>query len=147
MHRGILLPRTGQASRLLAAGLALCSFLSVFGESTMVECQILQAAVNNDLPVALFVAVAWHESRFKADRVSSKGAVGPVQILPVWFTRTPCKGLARNMPGAVECGARLLAMGRQLCGSWQSALGWYNTGKCIENRYSRYVRSITNGDL
>lgn len=35
---------------------------------------------------AVLVALAWAESRFTWDRVSRKGAVGPLQILPKWST-------------------------------------------------------------
>lgn len=36
-----------------------------------------------DVPLAL--AVAWRESRFDADAVSSAGAVGPMQVVPRWW--------------------------------------------------------------
>ena len=46
-------------------------------------CQAIeQDAAENDLPVEFFARVIWQESRFNAQAVSSKGALGIAQFMP-----------------------------------------------------------------
>ena len=89
----------------------------------------------------IVTAVGWHESRWRIDRVSRCGAVGPMQVRPRWARKGQlCEGMdLRSLVGGVECGARLLREGLRLCGSWPRALGWYSTGRCRETRYARVV--------
>ncbi len=44
--------------------------------------ELMQAAVDNGLPVAFFTRLIWQESRFNPNAVSSKGAQGIAQFMP-----------------------------------------------------------------
>jgi len=39
-------------------------------------------AQRQGVPVVVALAVGWQESRFNADAVSKRGAVGPLQVMP-----------------------------------------------------------------
>ena len=44
--------------------------------------KIVAAAIADDIPVALALAVAWHESGWRQEAVSGAGAVGVMQLMP-----------------------------------------------------------------
>ena len=96
--------------------------------------ELLEVSIEEKQDPVLVAAVAWHESRWHADRISKCGARGPLGVLPVWLRRPACAGR-----GLVDCGVRLLVLGGEQCGRRADALGWYHTGRCVVDRYARAV--------
>lgn len=85
------------------------------------------AATTNDLPVDFFTRLIWHESRFKPDAVSSKGAQGIAQFMP----RTArLSGLADpfNPFEAIAKSGQLLRELRREFGNLGLAAAAYNAG-------------------
>ena len=104
--------------------------------------ELLEVSREEKADPVLVAAVAWHESRWHADRVSRCGARGPMGVLPVWLTRPICDAAGTHMAGEtlVPCGVRLLVQGHRVCGQPRVlALGWYHSGKCRTDRYARAV--------
>lgn len=59
---------------------------------------VADAAWSSDVPVTLAVSVAYHESKYTLDRVSTAGAIGPLQVLPrYWCRDEPCDPIAAGM--------------------------------------------------
>lgn len=85
------------------------------------------------------VALVCRAEGCRADDVGR--VVGPMQIAVRWAeTGRACAGLRlREAWDSVECGVRLLAMGRATCGEWERALGWWHTGKCVSDGYARRI--------
>lgn len=70
-----------------------------------VEELIREEAVLAGLRPKLAIDLAWHESRLQTDRISSAGAVGPMQIIPRFFNlRDP-----RDAKETIHVGVRHLA--------------------------------------
>lgn len=46
--------------------------------------EVVGQAREHGAPLSLSAALAYHETKFDADAVSSSGAIGPLQVLPVW---------------------------------------------------------------
>lgn len=102
---------------------------------------IERSAKATGLTVVVIAAVAITESGGQLDRVSPKGAVGPMQILPEGRASLLCRDLdIHKARGNVACGARLLVDARDRCGSepdvWLSA---YNNYPCVPTDYSRRI--------
>ena len=96
----------------------------------------LFAAAARDFGVdqRLLHAVAWHESRFRQDAVSNKGAVGIMQLMPA-TARTmgvDPSDIVQNVRGGAALLARLL---RQFGGDVRLTLAAYNAGPGSVYRY------------
>jgi hypothetical protein len=104
--------------------------------------ELVEVSIEANQDPIFVAAVAYHESRWHADRVSKSGAQGPLGVLPVWLRRPICYVSGRDTAGKtlVDCGVRLLIQGVRICGqSRLLALGWYHTGTCRVDRYARVV--------
>lgn len=106
---------------------------------------LARAAAETGLPVALLAALAGHESGGRADAVSPKGAVGPMQILPSTAADPGLPGVpplpreALTDPArAIPWGARYLAALRdRFDGDLGRALAAYNAGMGRVERAAR----------
>lgn len=102
---------------------------------------LLQGAVGSDIPYAdefeaagarygvpprLLASLAWVESRYQVDAVSSAGAIGMMQIMPVTAQEL---GVDPTDPiQAIDGAARLLAAHHVRFGSWDLAMAAYHSG-------------------
>jgi membrane-bound lytic murein transglycosylase B len=102
---------------------------------------VLQGAVGSDIPFAnefeaagarygvpprLLASLAWVESRYQVDAVSSAGAIGMMQIMPVTAQEL---GVDPTDPvQAIDGAARLLAAHHVRFGSWDLAMAAYHSG-------------------
>lgn len=82
------------------------------------------------------------DSTYNHKRVSSAGAVGPMQIMPKyasWFAGFPVK--RQELKDSIELNVwlsmKILAYQFSKHKDWKKALGAYNTGRPIINRYAR----------
>ena len=101
----------------------------------------------------LTAAVALRESGLNPLAVSPVGARGVVQLNPKYRGKTVpfvynerYREQCSRRPGAcqrevIEAGLGLLQWAIGRCGDVQRGLGWYNSGDCIRNGYSRGVLS------
>lgn len=90
------------------------------------------AGAQYGLPAGLLEAVAYRESRFRADIISgatrsSAGAVGIMQIIPRWHPEVGEAG-ALDPKRAIPYAAKYLRQLRDQFGSWTLALAAYNWG-------------------
>lgn len=89
------------------------------------------------IPVRLATTLAWSESRFQTDAISSAGAVGPLQIKPRFWC-----------PGGVVEGCNLTLAGtlalRQLTDRFglEGGLCRYAAGNVCNDRALRYARFV-----
>ncbi len=87
----------------------------------------LDAAARHRIQPELLASLIYVESTFDAHAKSSKGAVGPAQVMPgVWSGI--CRGDLRNPADNIDCGARILAAYVDDCGAVNCALAFYNAG-------------------
>ena len=116
----------------------------------MFQC-IIQYADTFDIPLYIAFNVAALESdyrgpldsAYKHSVVSRAGAVGPMQIMPQyasWFAGFPVK--RQELRDSIELNVWLSMkilnyLHRKNNGDWAKALGAYNTGRPIVNRYAR----------
>ena len=86
---------------------------------SMVTClEVAQAAQSTQIPPSLLVSLAWYESRLNTAAVSRRGAVGALQVMPMWLKgRTP-----------IESGAAALVWWRTRANGWRQAVAMYNAG-------------------
>ncbi len=117
--------------------------------SERIAAEILAAANRHDIPAELFMTLVWQESRFRADAVSPKGAIGFAQLMPdtAQYLGVDPKAPAENLDG----GARYLAAQYRTFGTWELALAAYNAGphRVVQyrgvppfNETRNYVRTI-----
>lgn len=103
-------------------------------DSRAILAALERAAQTRGLPAALITAVAWQESRFRPDSVSSKGAVGVMQLTQAAAQEA---GVDRfDVWQNIEGGATYLR--RQLDaygGDLNLALAAYNAGPGAVRRY------------
>jgi soluble lytic murein transglycosylase-like protein len=96
-------------------------------------------ALRHGLDPLLLRALITHESAWKSDAISSKGAIGLTQIMPA-TGREAC-GLSRPQlfdPALnLECGARYLSHQIKRFGDVKTALCAYNAGPNITARLGR----------
>ncbi len=88
--------------------------------------EIHAAADRHGVPAELFMALVWQESRYRADALSPKGAIGFAQLMP-----STAKDLGvnpRNPAENLDGGARYLAAQYRAFGTWKLALAAYNAG-------------------
>lgn len=95
---------------------------------------IASAADRHGLDPALLSAVAWQESRFRQGAVSSKGAVGVMQLMPATARALGVDGadLTQNIHGGAAYLAQMLS---RYNGDTALALAAYNAGPGAVDRY------------
>lgn len=83
-----------------------------------------------------------NDSAYKHARVSKAGAVGPMQIMPQyasWFAGFPVK--RQELKDSIELNVwlsmKILNYQYNRFGTWEKALGAYNTGQPVINKYAR----------
>lgn len=106
-------------------------------------------AEARDLDPLLIGALMFRESAFRPDALSSKGAVGLMQVMPTGDSERYCRReLARLWePRAnVRCAVRLLRRGLRLCGSIEGALSRYVMGRCGKSKSATRVLDLIGGD-
>lgn len=139
------------------------STVLLYSAGTRVKCQpqcnlpaermyesIVAYADTFDIPLYIAFNVAAIESNYrgpkdsayKHDVVSRAGAVGPMQIMPKyasWFAGYPV--LREQLKDSIELNVwlsmKILRYYYSKCNDWPRALGAYNTGRPIVNRYAR----------
>jgi hypothetical protein len=120
----------------------------------VLEPVITDAASANGYPASLLRSVIRRESSFDPCAVSLKGALGLMQLMP-----TTAEALGVSDPfdpvQSITAGARYLGelIGRY-GGDWRRALGAYNAGPAVVDRYggvppypetARFVEGVLNG--
>ncbi|MEZ5404459.1 MAG: lytic transglycosylase domain-containing protein [Bryobacteraceae bacterium] len=115
---------------------------------------IQTAATRNGYPAGILRSVIARESAFDPCAVSTKGALGLMQLMPATAT-----WLGVDDPfdpvQSIEAGARYLGqlLGRY-GGDWRRALGAYNAGPSVVDQYggvppyaetTRFVENVLNG--
>ncbi len=96
----------------------------------------LDAAARHRIQPELLASLVYVESTFDADALSSRGAIGPAQVMPgVWSS--VCRGDLRDPADNIDCGARILAAYVDDCGAVSCALVSYNAGPSAYARGSR----------
>jgi soluble lytic murein transglycosylase-like protein len=102
--------------------------------STDPKILIREAAQRSGLPASFVESVARAESAFRPDAISSKGAIGVMQLMPE--TARSLGADPHNMEQNIEAGARLL---RELLvkydGDVVKALAAYNAGPAAVDRF------------
>ena len=115
---------------------------------------IILCADSFDVPLHIAFNVATIETSYRGpndtnyvhNRVSPAGAVGPMQIMPQyasWFAGFPVKReeLKDSIELNVWLSMKILKYQYNRYGTWEKALGAYNTGKPIINQYARKLRA------
>jgi len=75
-------------------------------------------AQRQGVPVTVALAVGWQESRFNADAVSKRGAVGPLQVMPHHHPGDPLEqGVAKLRRLYVKHDGWPLALCHYACGN------------------------------
>lgn len=88
---------------------------------------LAQSAERWDVPLSMLLSMAWFETTFRFDAKGySRGEVGVLQVHG--YATRGCNVETRW--GAIDCGARWLAKGVEVCGDLPHALVRYGTGKC-----------------
>lgn len=165
-------------SFVIASIVLLCSFKMFISEETMLNIQIYQYSkeVGDNKPISLdmyerlekysdeycipkhiFYNVAFLETKYRGpfdfnyrhNRVSSAGAVGPMQIMPstanfVNGQRVPVKLLKNDLETNIHTSAKILKLLYDKYGDWALVCGYYNTGRPIINSYARFC--VSNED-
>lgn len=115
---------------------------------------IKKYAAEFKIPEAYAFALAYQETRYqgpldtnyKANLVSSAGAVGPMQILPGtadWIHKKHVSKtqLKTDIRLNVKTSMMLLRLLHNEYHDWGLVFGWYNTGTPYVNQYSRNILS------
>jgi soluble lytic murein transglycosylase-like protein len=97
--------------------------------------QVQSAADHNEVSAKVVEAVAWRESRFNAQAISPKGAVGVMQLMPgtARALGVDPHDSAANLEGGAAYLARML---RSYDGDLTLALAAYNAGPDAVRRYA-----------
>ena len=122
-----------------------CSFLMsaqtvpVKPEQRATCAQVVTKAVASNSDPGLIASIAWHESRFIPSRVSSVGAVGPMQIIPKYW----CPDGSVEKCDLIAAGIRAFYTYLDKSGL-EGALCRYSTGKpCKRTKAGRaYARKV-----
>lgn len=89
---------------------------------------IVHSADKHGIDEVLLTSIVATESSFRKDAVSSKGAVGPAQIMPRYWEDF-CSPLELSVPrDNIECGARILSHLLEQCWDESCAIRSYNMG-------------------
>ena len=100
--------------------------------------EVAAAALVEDVPVELALAVAYTESRLNPGAESSAGALGPLQVIPWWH----CPGRTRRGCDLIGTGIRALARYRARFGPWGAALCHWNSGNECFRRARIFARVV-----
>ena len=112
-----------------------------------------QQAVNHGLEPSLVKAVAWQESGWRQDAVSSAGAIGVMQVMPGtarYVNRALDHGnlKVRKAGDNIHLGAAYLRHMKQTLGSTKRALaGYYSGPGNVKGRLKAYQRKYTRSVL
>jgi len=87
---------------------------------------IAASAAAHGLDPRLVEAVAWRESRFRVAALSSRGALGPMQLMPA--TARALGVDPRDPEANIAGGAHYLRQMADRFGDWRLALAAYNAG-------------------
>jgi soluble lytic murein transglycosylase-like protein len=92
------------------------------------------AGQQSFLSPALLEAVAWAESRFRADALSPKGAVGAMQLMPATAAdlQVDARDTAQNVRGGAQYLRQMLV---EFNGDLELALAGYNAGPGAVRRF------------
>ena len=91
-----------------------------------------------DVDATLAIALSFTESRFNADAVSSRGARGPLQIVP----RFHCPGGKAEGCDLITAGLRAMKKYRKKYKSWPEALCHWASGNKCYRRSRRFARVV-----
>ena len=98
-----------------------------------------KAAEEADEDAALVLSLAWYESRFVETAESSKGAVGPLQVIPGYW----CPNRTRVDCDYVQAGLNALRGYRDIYGdNLVEVLCHYNAGNKCGKRAYNYARKV-----
>jgi soluble lytic murein transglycosylase-like protein len=105
---------------------------------------ILEAAAQQDLDPYLLAGLVHAESTFRKYVRSSTGALGPTQVKPKYWSAFCGHPNLLDPEQNIQCGARVLAHLRDLCGDVTCALKAYNVGAGSMRGAAaqRYLRKI-----
>ena len=103
---------------------------------------VLKAAVRYKVPPPIVVSVIWYESNYHPNLVSSAGALGLMQVMPMHFKR----GEKWNDPLTnINVGCRVLQEYHNLFEDWHKTLTAYCFGPMRVSRgawRSRYSEAV-----
>ena len=89
---------------------------------------IVLSADKHGVDQVLLTSIVATESSFRKDAVSSKGAIGPAQIMPRYWEEF-CSPLDLSVPqDNIECGARILSHLLEQCWDESCVIRSYNMG-------------------
>ena len=109
------------------------------------------------IPKYIFYNIAFLETRYRGpfdwkyrhDRTSSAGALGPMQIMPLTANfihkeKIPIEKLKNDLEFNIETSAILLKRLYEKYNDWRLVCGYYNTGRPLVNEYAIFCS--TNKD-
>lgn len=100
--------------------------MGVMGAVAPIQDLLLQAAAKYSIPPSILLAQAQEESSFNQSAISSKGAIGVMQLMPA--TAGDLGVDPYNLEQNIDGGARYLKQQYNRFGSWDMALAAYNAG-------------------
>lgn len=106
------------------------------------------AAISNGVELKLLLAVGAHESGMNPDAIGpTHGELGVYQVHPRGAGRRAARMCKADTSLTLrECraysAAQELSRGLSTCASLREALGYYNTGHCVDIRYADRVLAI-----
>ena len=95
-------------------------------------------AVESDLPPHIAVALSYTESRFNRHSRSSRGAAGPMQVLPKFH----CPSGRERGCDLVAAGLSALSRYRNKYKEWPKALCHWNSGNRCYRRSKLFARIV-----
>ena len=107
-----------------------------------------------DIPKRYAYGIAYEETGYKGIRhkeykhqqISSVGAKGPMQVMPLtakWMNgKLPNDSMLFDIDYNVRTSMKLLRHLKNTYGSWEVAFGAYNTGKPLVNQYALNVQNF-----
>jgi soluble lytic murein transglycosylase-like protein len=105
---------------------------------------ILEASAQQDLDPYLLAGLVHAESAFRKTARSHTGALGPTQIKPEYWSKFCGHPNLYDPAQNIQCGARVLAHLRDVCGDVTCAIKAYNVGIASTRGAAaqRYLRKI-----
>lgn len=107
------------------------------GRSWWVCARVASTASVLGADARLVVALAWSETRFRGDLVSSVGAVGPLQIVPRWWCPSGDVAACDTVAAGVRALTLLTAEHGEVGGLCHYACGTVCRPGCA--RYARHI--------
>ncbi len=111
---------------------------SYLGDRLPACVKIASATVDAKMDIPLVLSIAWEESKFKMDAVSSAGALGPLQILP----RYHCPGGKADGCDLVENGLKAITKYMSKHKVMKEALCHYNGGNVCGKGSKKYANRV-----